>query len=85
MERQEPVSEGQEIKVKIVGKGEKGDGIAKINNYVIFIQGVEVDKEYDVKIIRALNNYGFGEVIDSENVDRENEDENVDSENFGDE
>ena len=44
-EYQKPVEVGDVIEVTIESTGAKGDGIAKVNNFVIIIPGAkEVDK-----------------------------------------
>jgi predicted RNA-binding protein with TRAM domain len=46
-----PVKEGDVVKVKIESKGQQGDGVAKIQGYVIFVKGdVNQGQEYEVKI-----------------------------------
>jgi len=53
-----PVKEGDIIKVKIWGKGKQGDGITKVNGFVVFVKGdVEVGKEYEVKILKVMRNF----------------------------
>ncbi len=53
-----PVKEGDVLKVKIEGKGKQGDGIAKVNGFVVFVKGdVEVGKEYEVKILRVSRKF----------------------------
>ncbi|MEM4295515.1 MAG: TRAM domain-containing protein [Candidatus Anstonellales archaeon] len=46
-----PVKEGDVVKVKVESKGQQGDGVAKIQGYVIFVKGdVKEGEEYEVKI-----------------------------------
>lgn len=59
-----PVKEGEEYEVKIEAKGSKGDGIAKIEGYVIFIPNTKIGDEVKVRINRALRGYAFAEVVD---------------------
>ena len=40
-----------------------GQGIAKVNNLVIFVKGMIIDEEADIKIIAEKKNYAFG-IID---------------------
>lgn len=58
-----PVKVGDEVTLKIESIGEKGDGIAKIKGFIIFIPGVKEGQELKVKITRVLNKCGFGEVV----------------------
>lgn len=58
-----PVKEGEELDVKIEALGEKGDGIAKKNGFVLVIPGTKVNDEVRVKITRVLRKVGFAEVV----------------------
>jgi predicted RNA-binding protein with TRAM domain len=58
-----PVREGEEIDVKIEAVGEKGDGIAKKNGFVLFIPGVNEGDEVRIRITRVLKKVGFAEKI----------------------
>lgn len=58
-----PVKIGDEVDVKIEAVGEKGDGIAKVKGFVIFVPGVKEGDEVKVRINKVLRKVGFGEVI----------------------
>jgi predicted RNA-binding protein with TRAM domain len=58
-----PVEEGKEYDVEIDSVGEKGDGIAKIDGFIIFVPDVSKGDKVKVKVIRVLRNYAFGEVV----------------------
>lgn len=60
-----PVREGEELDVKIDGVGEKGDGIARVDGFVLFIPGVREGDEVRVKITKVLSKVGFAEVVGS--------------------
>lgn len=59
----QPVSEGQELRAKIESLGDKGDGIVKVNGFVVFVKGAEVDKTYDLRIIRVGSKFGRAEIV----------------------
>jgi len=59
-----PVREGEEIEVKIESVGAKGDGIAKKDNFIIFVPNTREGEEVKVKINRVLMKYAFGEVVE---------------------
>lgn len=63
--RNPPVQVGEEIDVKIEAVGEKGDGIAKQNGFVLFIPGVKEGDEVRIKVTKVLRKVGFAEVIGS--------------------
>jgi predicted RNA-binding protein with TRAM domain len=58
-----PVKEGDELDVKIEAVGEKGDGIAKKQGFVLFVPNTKEGDEVRVRVTRVLRNAGFAEVI----------------------
>lgn len=58
-----PVHVNDEIEVEIIGKGKKEDGVAKIEEYIIFVPGVNVGDKLKVKITKVLPKFAFGEPI----------------------
>lgn len=58
-----PVRVGDEIDLKIEAVGEKGDGIAKVKGFVIFVPNTQKDQECKVRITKVLRKVGFGECI----------------------
>ncbi len=58
-----PVKVGDELDVKIEAVGEKGDGIAKKNGFVLFVAGTKEGDEVKVKVTRVLRRVGFAEVV----------------------
>ncbi len=58
-----PVSEGEELDVRIEAIGEKGDGIAKKNGFVLVIPGTQINDEVRIKVTKVLRKVGFAEVV----------------------
>lgn len=58
-----PVRPGQELDVKIEAVGEKGDGIAKVKGFVLFVPGVKEGDEVKIKINKVFRKVGFAESI----------------------
>ena len=58
-----PVKEGQELIVTIEMLGSKGDGIAKIERYTVFIPGTQVGQTVKIKVNKVLPKFAFAEVI----------------------
>ena len=58
-----PVNVGDEIDVKIDAVGEKGDGVAKIKGFVIFVPNTKEGETVKIRITKVLRKVGFGEVI----------------------
>lgn len=55
-----PVKEGDIISARIVGTGRKGDGIAKIENYVVIVPNTVEGESYTIRITKVLPTVGFG-------------------------
>ena len=62
-ERRAPVREGEEYEVWIESVGEKGDGIAKVKGFVLFIAKTKKGDYVKVRITKVLQNVGFAEVV----------------------
>ena len=60
-----PVKVGEEVEVKIEAVGEKGDGIAKIKGFVIFVPNAKEGETVKVRITKVLRKVGFGEIVGS--------------------
>jgi len=58
-----PVNVGDEVNVKIEAVGEKGDGVAKVKGFVIFVPNTQEGDEVKIKVTRVLRKVGFGEVL----------------------
>jgi len=68
-----PVKVGEEVDVKIEAVGEKGDGIARVKGFVLFVPGVKEGDEVKIKITRVLRKVGFAEVIGEGSAPKEEE------------
>lgn len=58
-----PVNVGDVLDVKIESVGAKGDGVAKVKGFVLFVPGVQEGQEVKVKVTRVLRKAGFAEVV----------------------
>lgn len=59
-EKTAPVSEGKTYTVKIEDVAQKGDGIARIEGFVIFVPDTQEGEEVTIRITRVLPKYAFG-------------------------
>lgn len=67
-----PVKVGDEIDVKIEAVGEKGDGIAKKEGFVLFVPNTKEGQEVKIRITKVLRKVGFAEVVgESEGTPKE--------------
>lgn len=58
-----PVKVGDELDVKIEAVGEKGDGIAKKDGFVLFVPNTKQGDEVRIRVTRVLQKVGFAEVV----------------------
>ena len=58
-----PVQVGDECDGKIEAVGEKGDGIAKKDGFVLFVPGVKEGDEVRIRVTKVLAKVGFAEVV----------------------
>ena len=81
-----PVKVGDELDIKVEAVGEKGDGIAKKDGFVLFIPNTNEGDEVKIKVTKVLNRVGFAEVVGSSSGSTETAEEAPsDSEDFGEE
>lgn len=59
-----PVEVGDVVNVKIEAIGSGGDGIAKVDGFVVFVPGAKVDDEVSVRVNRVLKKYAFAEIVE---------------------
>lgn len=59
-----PVKKNEEHTSKILDLTHEGLGVAKIDNYPIFIEGALPGEKVYFKIIKAGNKFGFGKLLD---------------------
>ncbi len=62
VEKKEP-SVGEELTVEITGLGKKGDGIAKMGKYIIFVANAKVGQTVNVRITGVQTTMIFAEAV----------------------
>lgn len=58
-----PVSVGENVDVTVESVGGQGDGIAKINGFVIFVKGATKGENCKIKITEVKRTYALGEKV----------------------
>lgn len=58
-----PVKEGEEYDVEIISVGKKGDGIAKVEGFVIVVPETQKGDNVKVRIKAVRGRVAFGEVV----------------------
>ena len=56
-----PVNVGEEYDVEISEVGSKGDGIARVKNFVVFVNGAKQGEKAHIKITSVSNRFATGE------------------------
>lgn len=56
-----PVEEGKEYEVIIDAKGAKGDGIAHVEGFVVFVAGGIVGEKVKIRITSLKRTFAIGE------------------------
>jgi predicted RNA-binding protein with TRAM domain len=59
-----PVAVGEEVVLTIEGSGEKGDGVGRVKNFVVFVKGAKKGDRIKIKIVKVFKKMGFGEIIE---------------------
>ncbi|MBI5458771.1 MAG: TRAM domain-containing protein [Methanobacterium sp.] len=63
-ENSSPITEGEEYDVKIEDLGRDGDGITRIEGFVVFVSGAKVGDEVKIKVNSVRRNFGFAEIVE---------------------
>ena len=56
-----PVKVGEEYDVEISEVGSRGDGIARVKNFVVFVNGTKQGEKTHIKITEVRNRFAIGE------------------------
>ena len=59
-----PVDVGETYEVTINAVGEKGDGIARVKGFVLFVPGVQKGEVVKIRVTKVLPKVGFAEVLE---------------------
>ena len=58
-----PVKVGDEVDVKIENVTSKGDGIARIDGFVVFVKGTKAGDQAKVRITEVKARFAIGEMV----------------------
>ena len=59
-----PVQVDDKLDLHIESVGAKGDGIAKVQGYVLFVPNTEAGEKVRAVVTRTMEKFGFAEVIE---------------------
>lgn len=75
-----PVEVGKEYDVTISDVSRRGDGIAKIDGFVIFVAGAKQGQQVRVKVTQVSNRYASAQLVDGSMASASSEDMSSDEE-----
>ena len=58
-----PVEKNKEYIVKIIDNGFEGEGIAKVDNFTIFVSGAIKGETVKILIVKVLKSHAFGKIL----------------------
>ena len=70
-----PVKVGEEYDVEISEVGSRGDGIARVKNFVVFVNGAKQGEKAKIKITDVRNRFAMGEKVGAAEAVTENKEE----------
>lgn len=56
---------GQQLQVSIEGEGDKGDGIAKHEGFVIFVPGSKRGDTVNIRVTKVMTRFAFAEIVEA--------------------
>ena len=75
-----PVKVGEEYDVEISDVGAKGDGITKIENFIVFVANAKKGEKCRIKIKEVANKFAIGEKVGESSSESSGSEESSDSE-----
>jgi predicted RNA-binding protein with TRAM domain len=60
-----PVETGKEYDVQITEVSRKGDGIARIQGFVIFVKNGKVGQNAKIRVVQVGNRFATAEIVDA--------------------
>ena len=58
-----PVEAGKEYKVRVIDRSERGEGVARIEGFIVFIRGAKPGEEVKIKITNVGARAATGEIV----------------------
>ena len=60
--RNVPVEEGKTYQIRIEGLGKEGDGVGRVNGFVVIVPGAKEGQTYSVRVTKVARKVAFGEI-----------------------
>ena len=78
---EKPVKVGEEYDVEIKETGSKGDGIARVKNFVVFVANGKKGDKCKIKITQVARRFAIGEKVgEAEDIEESEDTEETDEE-----
>ncbi|SKA98420.1 23S rRNA m(5)U-1939 methyltransferase [Caloramator quimbayensis] len=58
------IEKNKEYEIEITGLGFQGEGVGRVNNFTVFVEGALPKELVKIKIVKVSKNYAFGKLID---------------------
>ena len=58
-----PVEAGKEYKVRVIDRSERGEGVARIEGFIVFIRGAKPGEEVTIRVTNVGARAATGEII----------------------
>ncbi|MBI4894439.1 MAG: TRAM domain-containing protein [Candidatus Aenigmarchaeota archaeon] len=65
-----PVKVGEEYDVEISETGSRGDGIARVNNFVVFVNGAKQGEKTKIRITDVRDRFAIGQKADAASAEQ---------------
>ncbi len=59
-----PVEKNKEYIVDIIDNGYEGEGIAKVDDYTIFVKNALKEEKVKILIVKVNSSYAFGKIVE---------------------
>ena len=59
-----PVEKNKDYEIDITGMGYEGEGVGKIEDFAIFVQGALIGETAQIRIVKTSKNFAFGKLLE---------------------